>query len=445
MGYLVVAVVLLLLPLAVARPFAGAVVFTAVAYLRPQNLAGGIAMEVRLSLLVLLATLAGLAIALVRGTEKPRLKSPWFAMVVALAGLFWIASTYAVFPALARIALIEFVKTLAGVAVTVALCTTPARIRAILFTAVLSLSAMAVISLVNPVWDNGRLTGAGGDFRDSNDFALALCMALPLLLCGWRAAPRKMLRAVMLALVPVVLVAIVLTQSRGGFLALAAMLGTWALFTRGRVFKLALAPAAVFAFLAFSPPAYLNRLTTLHNYSHDSSARDRISSWKVAWRIAEDRPLTGVGPGNFLAVYDRYANDFRAPHVAHNTPLQILANAGVPALVLFSAILLYGIAVTANLARRARTRIRLSGGAADPRESLESIDALATGIALAIVAYAVGSQFLSRDQLELFYLLTGLAGAMAMQSRGVLGARSTRSIVRGRVVLEGSVSCALDG
>jgi putative inorganic carbon (hco3(-)) transporter len=239
----------------------------------------------------------------------------------------------------------------------------------------------------------------------------------------------------MLALVPVVLVAIVLTQSRGGFLALSAVLAGWALFTRGRVFKIALAPAAAIAFFALAPPSVLERITTIKNYSHDSSARDRLSSWKVARRIAEDRPLTGVGPGNFLAVYDRYKNDFRTPHVAHNTPLQIVANAGIPAVGVFFVFLAYGVLASARLASRARAKRRLAT-TREARASYEWMDSLGTGIALAVVGYIVGSQFLSREDMDLFYLLAGLTAAMAAQTRDALSRRAETSpaVLRGRVV-----------
>lgn len=433
MDYLLVGIVLLMLPIAFARPFFGACLYTALAYLRPQNMTGGLAMDLRLSLLVLAATCAGLALAWVRGKEKPEIRTPWFVLATALAGALWLATRSAVFPELAWDAWLDFLKTLTGVAVTVALCTTPARIRAVALTAALALGTMAVISLVNPVWDNGRLTGGGGGFRDSNDFALALTMLLPLLLCGWRLAEKTWMRASMLGMAPVVVIAVVLTQSRGGFLALAAVLGAWALVTRGRVFKIALAPAAVLAFLALAPASYLERITTIQNYSHDSSARDRLSSWKVAWKIAEDRPLTGVGPGNFLAVYDRYKNDLRRPHVAHNTPLQMLANAGIPALAAFLLIQIYGMATAARIARRARVRRRNAGTPA-VRERLEWLDSMGTGIALALLAFLVGSQFLSRDEMDLFYLLTGLAAALAVQARAELAAATKGSVLRGHVV-----------
>lgn len=435
MDLIVVAVILLLLPLVIARPFAGAVLYTALAYLRPQNLVGGLAMDLRLSLMVLAATVLGLAIAIARGKERPELRTTWFVLLAAFMGSLWLATRTAVFPDLATAAWTDLVKMLLGVAVTIALCTTPQRIRTIAVTAALGLGTMAVIALVKPVWSAGRLNGLGGDFRDSNDFALALCMALPLLLAGWRLAERKTVRVALAALIPPVLAAIVLTQSRGGFLALGAVLTAWAVFTRGRIFKIALAPAAVFVFFALAPPAAVERMTTIKNYSHDSSARDRLSSWTVAKRIARERPMTGVGPGNFLAVYDRYKNDFRSPHVAHNTPLQILANAGIPALAAFSALLLYGVFAAAKIASRARAKRRLAR-TAEERKTFEWVDALGTAIALSTLGFAVGSQFLSREDMDLFYLLTGLVAAMAVQMRPAL-ARATAAkpaTVVGRVV-----------
>lgn len=441
MDYVVVAIVLLLLPVVIARPFFGAILYTVLAYLRPHNLAAGIALDFRLSLLVLVATTLGVGIAWFRGKEKPEVRTAWFAFAIAMTGTLWLATRTAVFPLLAWDSWTGFVQTLAGVAMTLALCTTLARVRIIALTAALSLGTMAVVALVSPEWDAGRLIGGGGNYRDSNDFALALCMVLPMFLCAWRTAERSFVRVLMLGMIPVVLVAIVLTQSRGGFLALGVTLGAWALFTRGRVFKIALAPAAVLLFLALAPATTLDRITSIQKYSHDSSARDRLSSWKVAWRIAEDRPLTGVGPGNFIAVYDRYTNDFRAPHVAHNTPLQILANAGIPALAVFLALLTYGVVTAARLASRARTR-RRHATTDEARASLDQVDAIGTGIALALIAYAVGSQFLTRDDLDLFYLLAGLAAALAFQTRGMLArAPKPAPVIRGRVLTEATVPC----
>jgi len=59
---------------------------------------------------------------------------------------------------------------------------------------------------------------------------------------------------------------------------------------------------------------------------------------KSGWRIVKDDPLTGVGPDMIIQVYphyrDRTAVNERTPHL-HNVPLQIAAERGVPALVVW--------------------------------------------------------------------------------------------------------------
>ena len=442
MDLVVVAIVVLLLPLCLARPFAGAVLYTTLAYLRPQNLVGGLAFSLRLSMIVLAATVVGLAIAVVRGKEKPLLRTPWFALLSVLLGVTWVATQYAVFPELATPAWLDFLKLLTGVAITVALCTTGERVRTIATTAAMCLGTMAVISLVRPVWDAGRLTGAGGQFRDSNDFALALCMALPMLVYFRRSEEKRWRKVLLTIPIPFVLAAIVLTYSRGGFLTLAAVGIAWVLTSRGRFLRLALAPIAALLFLSLAPQKYIDRVGTIRSYAHDSSARDRISSWQVATRIAEERPWTGVGPGNFLEVYPRYQRDFRSPHVAHNTYLQFLADAGLGAALTFAVLLAWGVVTSLKLAMRIRARrARLAATGADPakRRGLRWIDDHASGIAVALLAFAVGSQFLSRNDFDLFYLLTGLAGAMAVIGRRELKATApatAKPVVRGRVVQE---------
>src|SRR5438270_7875929 len=188
MDLVLIAIVLLLLPLVVARPYVGAVLYTALAYLKPQNLVGGLAMEWRLSLFVLGAMAIGLVIAMFQGRERPLLGIPFFGLLAALLAAMFVATQTAVYPQIAMTAWLGYLQLFAGVAFTVMLCTTPARLRGVLFTAALALGTMAIASVLHPAWDDGRLMGAGGEFRDSNDFALALTMVLPLLVFLRRSA-----------------------------------------------------------------------------------------------------------------------------------------------------------------------------------------------------------------------------------------------------------------
>lgn len=404
------------------RPFAGAVIFTVMAFLRPQDLAGGMALHLRLSLLVLAATGAGLGIGVFRKREQPLIRLPFLALIGALLVSTWIASHFAVFPDLAFDQWREQCERAAGVTLLVVLCSTRQRLRALLLTLALSLEGLAAISLADPIWDNGRLSGAGGQFRDSNDLALAMNMLLPLLIYLRREEANRWLRAFLTAGIPIAVVTVILTYSRGGFIALAIVALMWVLFSRGRVIRIALAPILAILFMSYAPPAYLTRMTTIKSYQHDSSSRDRLSSWKVANRIAHDRPWTGVGPGNFTAVYSRYTTDFRAPHVAHNAFLQILADAGIPALAIFLALLahsLFSAHIIASRARAFRSRL-LRGGTEDGARQagrITWIEHYAQGLAISLLAFAAGAQFLSRDDFDLLYMVLGLSGAVALVAR----------------------------
>lgn len=431
MDILLIAIVILMLPLIAWRPYVGAVLYTILAYLRPQNLTGGLAAEWRLSLLVLIAMGVGVGIGMLRNTERPAIRLPFFGLLAALLATMWVSTKTAIFPSIATDAWLKYLQMLSGVAFTVMLCNTPARLKGILVTATVSLGIMAIVGVLDPTWDSGRLMGFGGQFKDSNDFALALTMALPLFLYFRRSETNPWKKALLTIPIPFVLAAIVLTYSRGGFLACAAVLTGWMLLSRGRMVRLALAPIAVLLFAGLAPAKYWDRVGSIQGYQHDSSARDRLSSWNVATRIAEERPLTGVGPGNFLVVYDRYKNDFRMPHVAHNTVLQVAADSGLPAAALFVALLLTSIAAAWRLGRRAsafRSRLLRGEGEGDRARAkrIAWMEDYAYGLMLSLAGFAVGSQFLSRDGFDLLYLLMGSAGALAVVARRELAAEGYR-------------------
>src|SRR5207244_9368832 len=59
---------------------------------------------------------------------------------------------------------------------------------------------------------------------------------------------------------------------------------------------------------------------------------------RSGWRIIKDDPLTGVGPDMVIQVYPHYRDKTAVnqlnPHL-HNVPLQIAAERGLPALILW--------------------------------------------------------------------------------------------------------------
>jgi O-antigen ligase len=157
-------------------------------------------------------------------------------------------------------------------------------------------------------------------------------------------------------------VLILLTQSRGAFLALGtmAMPSTLALVRRR--------PRAVLAVLAFlgtalyfAPKSFWARMqglskatsvATIGEMDPEGSARQRFTVLRTAKRIIEDHPVVGVGLGAYeLAQY--HYNPSLGYLDTHNTYLNVLAETGLPGLALFLAIVISVLRVVLEARSRA--------------------------------------------------------------------------------------------
>lgn len=137
----------------------------------------------------------------------------------------------------------------------------------------------------------------------------------------------------------------------------------------------------------------------------DDSIFDRSSLLRVGVQMFLDRPLTGVGKGNYLAVYPAYSAriDPALPSTAlgpHNTFVQIAAESGLLGLVTFGALL-----VAAGITFRSVRRGLLAAGR--EREAL-----LVDGLGLALCVCLVTNLFLNDTVYQRYlWLLLGLLAA----------------------------------
>jgi O-antigen ligase len=104
---------------------------------------------------------------------------------------------------------------------------------------------------------------------------------------------------------------------------------------------LAILPIVAAVFFAAAPGRVTARMTSMFN-QQDASRRDRLAMVREGEHMIRDHPLTGVGPNMVLRVYPQYrdpeAVEKLNPHL-HNVPLQIAAERGIPALVIWLWIL----------------------------------------------------------------------------------------------------------
>jgi probable O-glycosylation ligase (exosortase A-associated) len=182
------------------------------------------------------------------------------------------------------------------------------------------------------------------------------------------------------------------TQSRGAFLAIAAMaLVLWTRSQRKLVSGILLAVMAV-VFVAFMPASWEARMRTIDSYQQDASAMGRINAWVMSYNLANDR-LTGGG----FSIYDpktfaRYAPDPADVHAAHSIYFQTLGQHGYPGMILFCLMGAMGFWTARQVRREARAR-------ADTLWAFH----LAGMIQVSMVGFAVGGAFLSLAYFDLPY------------------------------------------
>lgn len=187
--------------------------------------------------------------------------------------------------------------------------------------------------------------------RPQGMFGMYMTYSGQLMLVACLAAARILFRKtdrVWAALVmPALVVALAATLSRNAWVGACAGIGVLFLIRDFRL--LGLLPVFAALFIAFAPSHLADRLwSTFQVRQHANTSatieasiqsnRDRIAMLKSGLHIIRDHPWTGVGPDMVRVVYPHYreadAVNQMNPHL-HNVPVQIAAERGLPALVLW--------------------------------------------------------------------------------------------------------------
>jgi O-antigen ligase len=200
------------------------------------------------------------------------------------------------------------------------------------------LAALTVANLASPeaiASGQIRFVATG---QDPNDVARFLDLGLPLAALLVNCERRWPARLLSLCYLPLGLVAVLLTASRGGLLAaLVALAGCGILLFRSHargVLAGTLALPAIAAALWFTVPhATFERLATIPEQLHGGNLNQRLNIWTAGWHAFVQAPLVGTGAGSFVG-----AAGLNPLDTAHNTALSILVSGGLCAFFLAVAI-----------------------------------------------------------------------------------------------------------
>lgn len=174
--------------------------------------------------------------------------------------------------------------------------------------------------------------------QDPNDAARFLDLALPLAALLVNSERRWLWRLLAIGYMPAGLVAVVLTASRGGFLAALIALAGCALLLAKRYRWRVLAAAFALPLLAAAlwlaiPHATLERLATIPSQLQGGDLNQRWNIWVAGWHAFARAPLVGTGAGSFVSAAGTNPID-----TAHNSVLSIAVGGGLCALCLAAGI-----------------------------------------------------------------------------------------------------------
>lgn len=395
---LVVGLVCASLPFILFRPFLGLLVYDWLAYMRPQNMAWATSRYMPLSLWVAVAMAAGLVFAV--GRERLMTIRPQTVLLILLG--LWISLTVmtAVVPEMSQVVYGQYWKAIAVSVIATGLVRDRRRLRWVILLVVVSIGFLgAKRGLIGLVKGGARYDdGPGGFMSDNNSFALALNMTLPFLVGLALSEKRRWARLLAAVTAALCVLCILFTFSRGGLLTLLVVGGLLIWRSKRRLLVAGLLALSLGGFALFSSSKtmedYVKRASSISNYEEDESAQGRLNAWKTSWRVFLDYPILGVGPNNLEAVFFRYAPDTTRFRVTHDAYLQLLAECGLPSLLLFLG------ALGTSLWRLQKLRAETT---------LPPVELQARMIQISILGYMVGAIFLNMAYCELIYTVMALS------------------------------------
>jgi putative inorganic carbon (HCO3(-)) transporter len=284
-----------------------------------------------------------------------------------------------------------------------------------------------------------RATGFQGD---PNYFALYQVFALPAALAIGATSSRGFVRAVSVAAVGVIVLSVVASLSRGGLLALAAVVLVTMVVPARALFP---APTAKLRYLAALLVAaalvaasgagrFVERVETIlpGESVAAASSSGRIDLWRAAWHGFKQHPIEGLGAGNFRAegpalVHSAPGVDARAiygplrePRFIHNMYLGPLTELGLVGFTLLMLVLGLTARTLFSVHRRARAA----------RDAM--LARFSAAILVSLFGFSVAGFFLSVEFGKPLWIVVGLALALdVMARRGQVRVHKAGRVVRG--------------
>ncbi len=245
---------------------------------------------------------------------------------------------------------------------------------------------------------DGRIVGVGSGFlSDPNELAQGLVAVLPFSWWMFIRGEKRLHRLIGIVCGTLMLVGIVLTESRGGLLSLITMTFILLILSRAPLVKrLCVVAVLGTAGLAMMPDSVYERYSTISSAAQtDQSAQTRLTVWKAGGRMFIDHFATGTGVTTFELVYGSKYIDRQVAganwYAAHNSIVEVAAELGI---VGVSAWLWFMLVPFLRLYRSRTALLTTMDDEVSP--TTERLTSWTEAMIAALGAFFVGAMFLSK-------------------------------------------------
>ncbi len=392
---LVALLVFVWMPFILFKPHVGVLVWNWVSHMAPHAYTYGFASSFPFLVFVGFLTLAGMVV-----SREPK-KFPSHPILIAIMMYaLWTIVTYVLGfePAVGEKKITQFMKMIVFALITAVVMQSPNRLKAFVYVMVASLMFVAVKGgLFTIVTGGGNSVNDGrGMMGDNNQLAMAMAMLFPLAIFMVQYPPYKILKWPLIISAFLAPISAIGTQSRGGMVAISAVLFMLLMKSKRKFLLLGLMVPIVIGAVTFMPDSWKNRMQSTENATDDASFKGRVSMWRFASNIAADHPIEGGGFDVFYIPelgpeYMPPGFKMRAPHSIY---FEVLGEHGYVGLFLFLTMLFTGYYSAGTNAKMFRQY-----------QETEWIGDLSGAIQLSIVGYAVGGLTVNIAAFDLFYHL----------------------------------------
>jgi putative inorganic carbon (HCO3(-)) transporter len=407
---------LVLLPIATIRPFAGVLLWSWVSFMSPHKLLWGPASSLPWAMAIIVVTLIGCLSA-----REP--KSFSLNPVTGCVALFMICITMTSLTAMAPPSEVYqkwniIIKSMSVLLLTSWLLTTKERIHALVWVMVLCLAYFGMKGGGFTIMHGGsnRVEGPPDTMiGDNNALAAGLLITIPLMNYLRMHSEHRIIRLGFATAMVLTLFSVVGSYSRGALLGLLAVTVFLWFKSKAKVASAVVLPLLVGSVIAFMPADWVDRMQTLTDAQSTSSGETRMAIWNVAWQMAVHRPLTGTG---FMGpYYDEIARQFvpgAVGRAVHSIWFEVLGEHGFVTFFVWVAITVFGVIAT-------RRTIKAANGV----PGLEWCVDLAKMIQVSVIGYLVAGSFLSLSYWDFYFTILVVAAATHQYVRQALGETDT--------------------